>query len=99
MSLNLYIIKKMSEKTGNTEKLIYDFNTASNQEVWMPNLDGWYRVTSREFRSFNGKRRINGEEYKGPVYHYATNKRANKSLVEANKIASHNYKSVRRPGD
>ena len=28
-----------------------------------------------------------------------TNKRANKSLVEANKIASHNYKSVRRPGD
>lgn len=87
------------EKTGNTEKLIYDFNTAANLELWMPNLDGWYRVTSREFRSFNGKRRINEEEYKGPVYHYATNKRANKSLVEANKIASHNYKSVRRPGD
>jgi len=87
------------EKTGNTEKLIYDFNTAANLELWMPNLDGWYRVTSREFRSFNGKRRINGEKYKGPVYHYATNKRANKSLVEANKIASHNYKSVRRPGD
>jgi hypothetical protein len=87
------------EKTGNTEKLIYDFNTASNQEVWMPNLEGWYRVTSREFRSFNGKRRINGEEYKGPVYHYATNKRANKSLVEANKIASHNFKSIRRPGE
>lgn len=87
------------EKTGNTEKLIYDFNTAANLELWMPNLEGWYRVTSREFRSFNGKRRINEEEYKGPVYHYATNKRANKSLVEANKIASHNYKSVRRPGD
>jgi hypothetical protein len=76
------------EKTGNIEKLTYDFNTASNLEVWMPNLDGWYRVTSREFRSFNGV-----------VFHYGTNKRANKSLVEANKIASHNYKSVRRPGD
>jgi hypothetical protein len=87
------------EKTGNTEKLTYDFNTASNLEVWMPNLDGWYRVTSREFRSFNGKRRINGEEYKGVVFHYGTNKRANKSLVEANKIASHNFKSVRRPGE
>ena len=89
----------MSEKTGNTEKLVYDFNTASNLEVWIPNLDGWYRVTSREFRSFNGKRRINEEEYKGPIYHYATNKRANKSLVETNKIVSHNFKSVRRPGE
>jgi hypothetical protein len=87
------------EKTGNLEKLIYDFNTAANLEIFMVNLDGWYRVTSREFRSYNGKRRINGEEYKGVVFHYATNKRANKSLVEANKIASHNYKSVRRPGD
>lgn len=87
------------EKTGNTEKLIYDFNTAANLELWMPNLNGWYRVTCREFRSFNGKRRISGEEYNGVIYHYDTNKRANKSLVEANKIASHNYKSVRRPGD
>ena len=87
------------EKTGNLEKLIYDCNTAANLEMFMVNLDGWYRVTSREFRSFNGKRRINNEEYKGVVFHYGTNKRANKSLVEANKIASHNYKSVRRPGD
>lgn len=89
----------MSEKTGNTEKLIYDFNTSKNLEVYMPNLEGWYRVTSREFRSFNGKRRISGEEYKGHIYHYGTNKRANKSLVELNKIASHNFKSIRRPGD
>ena len=70
------------EKTGNLEKLTYDFNTASNLEVWMPNLDGWYRVTSREFRSFNGKRRILNienpnksyyEEYNGPIYYYGTN--------------------------
>lgn len=87
------------EKTGNTEKLINDFNTASNLEVYMPNLNGWYRVTSREFRSFNGKRRLNGELYKGHIFHYGTNKRANKSLVELNKIASHNFKSIRRPGD
>ena len=87
------------EKTGNTEKLTYDFNTASNLEVYMPNLEGWYRTTSREFRSFNGKRRINGESYKGHIYHYGTNKRANKSLVELNKIANHNWKSIRRPND
>ena len=66
------------EKIGNLEKLTYDFNTASNLEIFMVNLDGWYRVTSREFRSYNGKRRINGEEYKGVVFHYGTNKRANK---------------------
>jgi len=87
------------EKTGNTEKIKYDFNTASNLEIWMPNLNDWYRVTSREFRSFNGKRRINNESYNGKVYHYGTNKRANKSLVEANKIANHNWKSIRRSGD
>jgi hypothetical protein len=87
------------EKTGNIEKLTYDFNTASNLEVYMPNLEGWYRTTSREFRSFNGKRRINGESYKGHIYHYGTNKRANKSLVELNKIANHNWKSIRRPND
>ena len=87
------------EKTGNIEKLVYDFNTASNLEVWMPNLNGWYRVTSREFRSFNGKRRINNEPYYGNVYHYGTNKRANKSLVENNKISNHNWKSIRRSGD
>jgi hypothetical protein len=87
------------EKQGQTEKLTYDFNTASNLEVYMPNLEGWYRTTSREFRSFNGKRRINGESYKGHIYHYGTNKRANKSLVELNKIANHNWKSIRRPND
>ncbi len=87
------------EKTGNTEKIKYDFNTASNLEVFMPNLDGWYRVTSREFRSFNGKRRLNGNLYEGNVYHYGTNKKADISLVELDKIASFNFKSIRRPGE
>lgn len=89
----------MAEKTGNTEKIKYDFNTASNLEIYMPNLNNWYRVTSREFRSFNGKRRLNGDLYKGNVYHYGTNKKADISLVELDKIASFNFKSIRRPGD
>ncbi len=87
------------EKTGNTESLKYDFNTASNLEVFMPNLDGWYRVTSREFRSFNGKRRINSEPYSGKTYYYATNRIADLSISEPDKIVEHNWKSVRRPGD
>jgi len=89
----------MSEKTGNIEKLSYDFDTARNLEVFMPNLQNWYRVTSREFRSFNGKRRIQGSEYSGPVYLYGTNKRANKSKYEIGKIVEHNFKSIRRPGE
>jgi hypothetical protein len=87
------------EKTGNTEKIKYDFNTASNLEIWMPNLNGWYRVTSREFRSFNGKRRINGEPYNGHVFLYNTNKRANKSKYELNKMAGYNWISTKRPGE
>ena len=87
------------EKTGNTEKLKYDFETAANLEVFMPNLNDWYRVTSREFRSFNGKRRINNVEYDGPVYVYNSNKRVNKSKFERNIIANHNWVSKRRPGE
>lgn len=72
------------EKTGNTAKLIYDFNTAGVCEVRIK--DTWYRTTAREFRSFDGERRITqpikqpgiGEkfediqfctyDYNGPVY-------------------------------
>ena len=46
----------MSEKKGLTVKMSYDFETAANLEVYLPESTyGWYRVTSREFRSFNGK--------------------------------------------
>ena len=48
----------MSEKRGHLVKMEYDFDTAGVLEVWQPKLDGWYRVTSRDFRSFDGKRRI-----------------------------------------
>ena len=46
----------MGEKRGNTAKKIYDFNTAGVLEVSIKGK--WYRVTSNEFRSFDGKRRI-----------------------------------------
>jgi len=72
----------MAEKTGNLIKLVYDFNSARCCEV---SFDGemWARVTAREFRSFNGKRRILNvenpnkpyyEEYLGPIYYYGTNR-------------------------
>ena len=44
------------EKTGHTAKKLYDFNTSGVLEVCIKG--NWYRVTSNEFRSFDGKRRI-----------------------------------------
>lgn len=61
----------MAEKRGHLEKMKYDFDTAGVLEVWMPKLEGWYRVTSREFRSFDGKRRITKPikpQGKGEIY-------------------------------
>lgn len=87
----------MAEKRGETEKLKYDFNTAGCLEVQMKS-GNWFRVTSREFRSFDGPRRITEQsyvvhgrvtdiplvqyEYKGPVYAYATNKRVRKENTQ-----------------
>ena len=77
----------MAEKRGETEKLKFDFDTAGCLEIFMN--EKWYRVTSREFRSFDGPRRITKptdvqlgnvdiplvtEEYWGPVYMFGTNK-------------------------
>lgn len=65
----------MSEKRGNTGKLIYDFNVAANLEVQVGDM--WCRVTARDFRSFNGARRINETPYDGPVYLSNTNLKSN----------------------
>jgi hypothetical protein len=75
----------MSEKRGATIKLEYPFNSAGCLEVQLPN-GNWYRVTCREFRSFNGPRRFvrypNGEptyeEYNAPLYYWNTNTRCKK---------------------
>jgi len=76
----------MAEKRGETVKLHYDFNTAGCLEVYMN--DAWYRATAREFRSFDGLRRITEPthiehgnvnvpmvtyDYWGPVYMFGTN--------------------------
>ena len=88
------------EKKGFTGQLKYDFNTSNNLEVHLPESTyGWYRVTSREFRSFNGQRRINGEEYNGPVYKFATNTRANKSRYAKNQLAGYVYKPFLKKGE
>lgn len=54
-------------------KLIFDFNTANNLEVWSSKLKDWFRMTANEFRSWNGKRRVQGVDYEGAVFIYDTN--------------------------
>ena len=79
----------MSEKRGlETQNLKFEFNTAGALEVYMDKLEGWYRVTAKDFRAFNGPRRITEPtvtekgntdvpmvtyEYYGPVYIWGTN--------------------------
>ena len=76
----------MSEKRGNTVKLVYDFNESRCCEIeYKPGK--WIRTTPREFRSFDGNRRILNvdnrddvfyETYDGPLYLFGTNKKINK---------------------
>jgi hypothetical protein len=61
----------MSEKRGNTGKLLYDFDVSLNLEVQVG--EEWYRVGARDFRSFNGARRVSDIPYEGPLYMFATN--------------------------
>jgi len=78
----------MAEKTGEVEKLINDFNTAGVLEVYITKLEDWYRTTAKDFRSFDGKRRITEPvtiergnpwvelrtyDYNGPVFLWGTN--------------------------
>ena len=84
------------EKTGNTVKLELPFETASNLEVYMVRLKDWYRVTSRDFRSFVGDRRINFEPYHGPVYAFNTNKVINPNQYEWGSIAEMKWESKQR---
>ena len=46
----------MAEKRGETGKLICDFPTEAVMEVCIKGK--WYRTTSKDFRSFDGKRRL-----------------------------------------
>lgn len=76
----------MGEKRGNTGKLENPYNDNGILEVYHDEMGKWVRVTSREFRSWGGKRKITEYrypyrqpteevtyEYVGPVYEYLTN--------------------------
>lgn len=73
-----------AEKRGHLVKLEYDFNTAGVLEVCIK--DTWYRVTSRDFRSFDGPRRITQPE-KQPGQGY-------KSFFNVNMITEEYYGPV-----
>lgn len=95
----------MAEKRGETEKLIFDFNTSGVLEIYMPGLQGWYRTTAKDFRSFDGKRRITEPtevhlgnvqvpmrtyDYNGPVFLWGTNMQVLDTL-DSGKIVKSQY--------
>jgi hypothetical protein len=95
----------MAEKRGQLEKLKSNFDTA--KAVYVKMNDKMYRITERDFRSFNGERyifeKVNGEyqhvPYKGPIYYHNTNKKC-KEPIGINKVQYAHDKpwvSVRRP--
>ena len=85
------------EKIGYTEKMEFLFNEARCLEIYMPGLSRWHRVTPTDFRSFDGKRRIQGEEYEGPLYAYGTNKKViptfNNKIVSSEVLIERNKRS------
>jgi len=98
----------MAEKTGHLVKLQYDFNTAGVLEVFMKGT--WHRATSREFRSFDGKRRITEPtmtelgnvvvpmrtyDYNGPVYMFGTNNEV-KTINEEKIVTSAYWDEARK---
>lgn len=84
------------EKKGFTGKLKNEFNESGNLEVYMPKLKGWFRVTVKEFRSFNGYRRVNGVYYTGPIYSYNTNNEIDSSVYNIGEICDYNFESKSR---
>ena len=85
------------EKTGFTEKMEFLFNEAKCLEIYMPGLSRWHRVTPTDFRSFDGKRKIQGEEYEGPLYAYGTNQKVspkhNNKIVSSKVLTERNARS------
>ena len=85
------------EKTGFVEKMEYLFNEAKCLEIYIPNLNRWHRVTPTDFRSFDGKRRIQGEEYEGPLYAYGTNRKVspkhNNKIISSEVLTERNARS------
>ena len=82
----------MSEKRGFTGQLHYDFDTSNNLEIKLGS-GVWYRVTSRDFRSFNGPRRINNVPYSGPLYLHGTNEIVEPSEYPSLKFAGYDYRA------
>ena len=94
----------MAEKRGNLEKLTYDFDTAKCVQGQYKDDGPWYQLTQREFRSFNGKRRIvtwdKGTpiyaDYNGPIFYSGTNIKA-KEMYGVGVQYVHNEKPKFKP--
>lgn len=65
-------IEKRKKQQAERKQLKVDFNKFKVLEVELSS-GRWCSTTYVEFRSYDGKRRINGKSYEGPVYLYQSN--------------------------
>lgn len=66
---------------------IFNFDDSALLEVEYAS-GKWARVTANHFRSWVGSRRINGIEYKGPVYYEGTNSKYEVSTSDKSRVVS-----------
>lgn len=66
-------IAERKKQQAKRKKLEVDFKRHAVLEVLLSS-GKWCSTTYVEFRSWDGKRRVNGKSYEGPVYLYGTNK-------------------------
>jgi hypothetical protein len=85
------------EKRGNTGKLLNPYNENGILEIYHHELERWIRVTSTDFRSWGGQRKITeysyqrGKdpiertyEYTGPVFEFQTNTKTKNPILGLN---------------
>ena len=65
-------IAERKKQQDERKTLEVDFKKHAVLEVLLSS-DKWCSTTYVEFRSWDGKRRIDGKSYEGPVYLYGTN--------------------------
>jgi hypothetical protein len=54
--------------------LKYNFDKNGYLEIYLTNLNSWYRTTRNTFRSFNGMRRVDNIEISEDIFISGTNK-------------------------
>lgn len=74
------------------KKLTYNFDKYGYLMVFIPNL-GWHPCVRNNFRSFNGRRMVDGNEIFNGIYEHNTNKIVKDLTLYKNQVYKSQTKS------